>query len=182
MSVEACGQAAAYARQVTSGLTADDLGRPSPCPGWTVRDVVVHLTDDAAGLATLLESGQPLAHPIGDALPVRTPPPADADVVAELHEALDALTTQLAAADGSSSATVAAEAGVIELTGHGWDVGAALAEGHRIPEPLATNALALASGLIPTEGREPFFADVAVTGDDASASDRFVALLGRRTG
>jgi uncharacterized protein (TIGR03086 family) len=43
--------------KVVDGVTPDQLGMPSPCAGWTVRDVINHITGGATIFAISAEQG-----------------------------------------------------------------------------------------------------------------------------
>ena len=73
-------RATAYADTVIADLTYDDLQLATPCDGWDVGRVVLHLADVADGLVNLLETGQ-LALPE----PARTDPRRTEGQIMWLH-------------------------------------------------------------------------------------------------
>lgn len=152
---------------VVNSLGVVDLDRPTPCPDWTVREVLAHVAGTAEALAEYARTGQrelpkqlvPLADPIGGAL----------SSIASTRAAL--------AADCADAADVRRSARdiAIEFTTHAWDLDPRRA----IPDDLATDVLALVSPLMNDELRYQFFAAQADLGPGATASDKLVAFLGR---
>ncbi|MEX5720651.1 maleylpyruvate isomerase N-terminal domain-containing protein, partial [Geodermatophilus maliterrae] len=47
-----------YALEGLAAVTDASLDRPTPCPGWDVRTLVLHLADSADGLAGLAVTGE----------------------------------------------------------------------------------------------------------------------------
>jgi uncharacterized protein (TIGR03086 family) len=171
MNVELFGRATDYARDVLSELTYDDLRRSTPCEGWDVARVVLHLADVIDALIGLLETGT-LALP----QPPRT---TDPDPVALVDERLEKLAHQFSVETDPTRVENAALAGAVELTTHGWDIGVARHAAHRIPELLAQDVLALVSPALDASARGKNFASPIDVPSSASASDRLVAFLGR---
>ncbi len=171
MSTELFGRAADHARDVMASLAPGDLLAPTPCEGWDVARVLLHLADAADGLTGLLETGE-LVLPE----PPRT---ADADPVRLAQGRLGRLEAALSASRDPALTERASVAGAIELTTHGWDVGVARDPEHRVPEALAADVLALASSVLTDDARGGIFAAPVETPDGASAGDHLVAFLGR---
>lgn len=163
-----------YARDVTSGLTSDALGLPTPCEGWDTGTVVLHLADVAAALVGLIETGE---------LKMPASPGTDAsDPVALFHGCLDELLDTLSTAENAERAHAAMQAGTIELTTHGWDIAVASDRSHRIPEHLAGDVLGLATSLISDHERGTKFGARIDASATVPMSDRLTAFLGRRPG
>ena len=171
MNAELLRRATDHAQGVLSVLTHHDLRLPTPCEGWDVGRVVLHLADVADGLIGLLETGE-LALP----QPPRTD---DAHPVAVLEERLAKLAQAFSAETDATRVDGAALAGAIELVTHGWDVGVARDPAHRIPEQLAEDVRALVSPVLRADARGENFAPPVALASGAPASDRLVAFLGR---
>ncbi len=178
-----------HAQAATSRLLAalepDGWHRPTPCPGWSVADVVRHLTvGDRAFTVSL--AGRPYDLP---ALTAELAPVAVGDLPAAYDAGAARLREALAAADpaavfptgiGPMPSGHVAELRTIEALAHGWDVaqgtGADLAVDEDVAERAIAHSLALMERLPPD--RTPFAPPQPVA-DDAPALDRLVALLGR---
>ena len=174
-------RSAGYALEGLSEVTAADLERPTPCPGWDVRALLLHLADSADGLAGLAVTGE-LRTP-------RTPRPDGASPVAVAEDRLLAMLGVLTSAvrgegpaggDGAGHALAAARGAAIEVAVHGWDLATAGGSGRPMPPGLASALLASASSLVDEGARPHVFAAAVDVSTGARAEDRLVAFLGRR--
>lgn len=152
---------------VVNSLGAADLDRPTPCPAWSVRDVLAHVAGTAQALAGFARTGRrelpdrliPLANPIGDT-----------------DRAIAGLRAELAENSGDpAAASRAAGDAAVEFTTHAWDLDPARA----IPDELAREVLAFVSPVMNDELRQQFFAAQVDVGPGVTASDALVAFLGR---
>ena len=174
-------RAAGYALEGLAEVTDADLDRPTPCAGWPLRTLLLHLADAADGLSGLACTGE-LALPS----PPRTGHADPAAVARDrLLRLLDVLTSA-AADDGQDStesaarAQAAASGGAIELAVHGWDVATACGSGRVVPPELAAALLRMATSLVDDGARPGLFAAPVPLPPDADPGDRLVAFLGRR--
>ncbi len=174
MNTALLGRATDYARDVLSGVTTEDLRRPTPCEDWDAGQVVLHLADVVDALVELLGTGT-LAMPE----PPRT---ADPDPLALVDTRLAKLAHALSVATDATRVEQAATAGAVELTTHSWDIGVACDAAHRIPESLAADVLSLVSPALDEDARGENFAAPIDVPDNASGSARLVAYLGRGPG
>jgi uncharacterized protein (TIGR03086 family) len=173
-------RATGYALEGLSEVTAAHLDRPSPCPGWDVRALVLHLADSADGLTALAVTGELL-------VPSAPRPETSPVTVAEdrLLHLLGVLTSAVrgegpAGGDGAGHAVTAARGAAIEVAVHGWDLATACGSGRPMPPGLASALLASASSLVDDGARPHVFAAAVDVPPDASAEDRLVAFLGRQ--
>jgi len=89
----------------------------------------------------------------------------------------------VAIADRHLTANVVAVTGAIEISVHGWDIGAACRRRRPIPPLLAVEMLRFAPVLIPAGTRDGLFAEpVSVPAPPGCPSDQLVAFLGRQPG
>jgi uncharacterized protein (TIGR03086 family) len=181
--------AARATADVVRGLTDDDLARPTPCPAYTVADLVDHLGGlcvafTAAARKTPLGDG---GGPSGDG--ARLEPGFRDRVTAALDE-LAAAWTDPAAYEGMTQAGpvqlpgfVAAQVALNEVVVHGWDL--AVATGR----PFAPDAAAVETchGFVasfePPEGGAAddggLFGPPVPVPDDAPPLHRLVGAAGR---
>ncbi len=174
---------------VVSRVGSADLGRPTPCAGWALGELLAHMTAQhdgwtaaAAGNGADLSRWQP------------GPPPADpareyaaaagrvlaafgADGVLDREFALPELSPLL-----RFPAAQAISFHFIDYLVHGWDVARSLGVDYE-PEPdvLAAAvpvARAVPDGELRRQGVVPFAPGIAL-GGDAGLLDQIVAMLGR---
>ncbi|SDW56465.1 TIGR03086 family protein [Amycolatopsis xylanica] len=183
------GPTAQRMAELLAGVKDDQLGLPTPCPDYTLGDLIDHI--DGLTLAFTFAATK-------EKLPVDGDPPlGDGSRLGEdWRERIDGRLTALAAAWRVESAwqgmTTAGGfdlpgeiAGIIaldELVIHGWDV----ARAADLPyEPGAAEVAACAGFLAPSaEDRKAgdAFGPVVPVPDDASEVDRLIGLSGRDPG
>ena len=165
-----------------------DLGRPTPCAGWTLADLLRHQVSENHGFATAAREGSAPdwdGGELGDD-PYRA-------YAASVEDYLDAfsddavLTRQVSLGPGGSIGTVpgdlAAHMHLVDTVAHGWDLAKTLGLPYEPDDEAVRVSLALAAR-IPDEGREErgTFASVVDLPDGASELDRFLGFLGRSPG
>jgi uncharacterized protein (TIGR03086 family) len=128
MSMHDLGPATRELTRVAAQVHDDDLGRPTPCGPWTVRDLLGHLLSLTAHFAAVARH----------AAPERGGPPSD--VTDDWRAVLDARLADLATAwtepgawegEGSAGGLTMpnAQLGVValeEVVLHGWDLAGAI--------------------------------------------------------
>jgi uncharacterized protein (TIGR03083 family) len=164
-SVALFERSANYALEGLSGVTDADLDRPTPCTGWDLRKLVMHLADAADALTDLITTGK-LSLPT---------PPRSGDAAPVIHR-----DTVLRKGDQTLWARNAAHGGAIEFAAHGWDIATACGAERQIPAGLATELLELSRSLINDQTRRPQFGPPVYISPTATANDRLVAFLGRQ--
>jgi len=173
-----------YASRSATRLTLVDLDRPSPCAGWTVADVLVHLTHSLRFLASSLVSGAVPAQ-------VADPPPGPV-TTGTLCRDLERAAGHLAAAArdlrGRRSVAVGGVplrchqlivVGAIEAAAHGWDAAHGAGRAQAIPDDLAARLLAELPLVVDGNTRRGLFADPVDLSPDRPAAERLLAELGR---
>jgi uncharacterized protein (TIGR03086 family) len=174
-------------RSLLLGITDDQLGRPTPCPEWTVGDLLDHLIMLSRVFTQAAQKKTDL--PGTDTAP---PPPSAANLPPQWRSRLTVVLEDLAIAwrapsawEGTARAggatMPALETGTIavnELTMHGWDLARATGQEYaadpRLLEPLIEF---LSQG--PAEGTPGMFGPVVVVEDEAELLDQAVSLAGR---
>jgi uncharacterized protein (TIGR03086 family) len=176
-----------------SAVRDDQWAAPTPCPEWTVRDLVGHMVTSNYAFVRILGGTAPEP-------PARTVPEApggaadspqqDAGLVDAYRDSAAALVGAFrqpgvldrvhAVPIGPLPGIAALHLRITEVLVHGWDLARATGQDAVFPEDLAEQELAFSRsklGDIPA-GRTPFAPPQPVPGD-APAIDRLVALLGR---
>ncbi|WP_139978800.1 TIGR03086 family metal-binding protein [Nocardioides litoris] len=182
--------AAAQLTPYVEGVGETDLDRPTPCDGWVVRDLLAHLLAVADRVPHVLGGGHPSEVPsmvggLDDA----------AGLVAGWTDRQPALAAALADDDllgrtvhhpaGDMPAAAAIGTYVSELLVHAWDLAAALGDTSGLDDRQAEACLPAIVRALPAEirGEEWVpFGEVVPVADDARATDRLVAWVGRDPG
>lgn len=165
------------------GLT--DWDSPTPCTGWTVRDLVNHIVveqlwvPDVLGGRTMAEVGDKFD---GDQL--RDDPLA---AWAESSDVARSAWFRPGAAEGTVHLSYgdedAAEYGwqmTTDLAVHGWDLATALGADAAIPDELATALIDYIEPHLPEWSGSGMFAAPVPVPADAPPATRLIGLLGRK--
>jgi len=169
--------------RIVRGVRADQWGDATPCPSYSVRDVVNHLVGglDAftAGLAGEARAAE--GEHVGD-------DPAEAYAVAARRdrsawETPGALETTLALPWGASPGAVAVHLALGDSLLHGWDVAVATGQDPRLPEDAAAVMLTFMQGMLKPEmrgkGPDATFGPEVPVPDGASVVECLLAFSGR---
>jgi uncharacterized protein (TIGR03086 family) len=174
-------------RSLLLGITDDQLGRPTPCPDWTVGDLLDHFI----GLSwAFTQAAQKKTDAPGTGS--APPQPSAANLPPQWRSRLTVVLEDLAIAwrapsawEGTARAggvtMPALEMGMVainELTMHGWDLARATGQEYaadpRLLEPLIEF---LSQG--PPEGTPGLFGPIVLVEDEADLLDQAVSLAGR---
>jgi uncharacterized protein (TIGR03086 family) len=177
-------QAVSYALASAGQATPQLLPLPTPCEGWNLRTLLLHVSDSLGVLAEAMRTGH-----VGPGPPPAPEPTVAADPLTCLRrQARDLLGTCAAAsaeerlvaiADRELTTSLVTAAGAIEIAVHGWDISVACGIRRPIPPSLAAALLPAAPLLIPRAARAGLFADPVPIPEAADPGDRLVAFLGR---
>ncbi|SEL83386.1 TIGR03086 family metal-binding protein [Rhodococcus maanshanensis] len=170
---------------LVAGVAVDQWSAPTPCTGWSVRDVVNHVTAGNHLYASSLR-GRPLPVTIVGAPPdLLGPDPAgsfraSADALVHAFALPGALDQQITLPMGQVPAVQALNMRVTEMLGHGWDLARASGQAPHYPDAVVEDQIAFSRALLPNlpAGRTPFAPSRPVP-VDAPPLDRLAALLGR---
>ena len=175
--------------RIVSRASAADLARPTPCPDWTLADLLAHMTAQHNGFAAAAagdgadlvhwQTGAPVADPVGEYA-------AAAARVMAAFAAASVLAGEFALPEISRTLRFpAAEAigfHLVDYVVHGWDVARALGRGYDLEPDVLAAALPIARAVPDGERRRrpgaAFAPRVAVS--SGGPLDQIVALLGRR--
>lgn len=155
------------AGELLAGVRPDDLDLPTPCEGWTVRDLGTHLA---------AAPGRFLAMARGETVDWVAVPdlPADRWATQFRADAAALLSHWESQADPSGVDFTTAEFAV-----HAWDLAQAVDPDRSLDPVVAERALAaMRQGLTP-ENRAGVFGPEVQVADDASVHDRLAAWAGR---
>ena len=178
---------------IVSAVTAEDLPKATPCAGWDLADLLIHMTAQHRGFAAAARGhGADLAvwEPANVAAAVTSDPAtayksAAADVI-DAFAGADVLEATFALPELGPGATFSGALAIgfhfIDYVVHGWDVARALGDAFELPADVVAAALPIALAVPDGEFRNtenaPFQLAVEST-DHASDLDRILAHLGR---
>ena len=181
--------AAAEMARLVNGVRDDQLGDPTPCPDYTLGDLLEHVHGLSLAFAMAARKEQ---LPRSEGPPRGTASRLPPDWRSSITERLDALVAgwaepsawegrvTVAGVDmtGAETALVALD----ELVVHGWDVARASAQDYRADAPSVAGTeqfVAAFSGPEMAQAREGLFGPVVPVPDEAPALDRVIGLTGR---
>lgn len=181
VDVELLERSLAWSRGALAGVTDDEAGRPTPCAGWVLTDLLVHMVD-ALEVVTELSLGRMVA---AGPPPTSTRPRVLADHLTVLGCTLlegwlrDPAPATLDVLGRRLDADVALEVSALEIAVHGWDVARARGLPTPFPSLLAAALLPVAVRRVPVRGRGArFVAPLAPSATDPAGL--LLAHLGRR--
>lgn len=174
---------------VVSNVSDDQLGGPTPCPDYTVEDLLFHVLGLSAAFKGAADK---------DFGPVTSTPPGQAatglpdDWRDQIPRQLDALVISWrnrAAWEGMTRvggaelpADIAAQVALNELTMHGWDIARATGQDYSVGEATLQVCHELLYPGDDQSEREPIFGPVVKVPDHAPLLDRVIGLGGRDPG
>ncbi|GAA1261449.1 TIGR03086 family metal-binding protein [Pseudonocardia aurantiaca] len=184
-------RATAAARIALARLRPVDLGLPTPCAGWDLRDLLEHMTGQDHGFAAAVRAGSTAdvdagafaALPLGPD-PARTSAAAADDLVAAFAEAAADPGRSVWLPEFGRRFPLEQVAGfhLIDTLVHGWDVAVTLGIALDYDDDLVAAGLEQAERVPDGEFREqpgsPFARALADTGG-SDPWERTLALLGR---
>ena len=180
-------RALGYALGQLHAVTSADLARPTPCPQWDLRGLLMHMDDSLIALQEALDLAC-VGPEAGDgAEPAYGPADSAISLVGRLRGHASRLLGAMAEAGEELvwvggfpvPMSIVTSAGAVDVAVHGWDVARACGRVQPIPERLATEMLRISPLLVSCADRPALFAAPVPVPDLASASDRLVAYLGR---
>lgn len=168
-SVTVLGRALDQASEVLAGVSADQLGRPTPCGDWDVAALVGHLVAAPARFLQMARGEQP-----DWAAELR----ATDGWVEEFRANADALL------DHWRQAGDAVDAGQVdwqtaEIAVHTWDLVRATGQSARLAPEVAERGLGFMSAMLTPENRGKAFGPAVEVPADAPVYDRLAAFAGR---
>lgn len=189
MTVMDLGPATQQLAELICGVADDQLDGPTPCPDYSLGDLVEHVgglafaftvaaTKDTAGIPS--ERPAPDASRLGDDW--RTRIPRDLAALAEAWRAPEAWTGMTQAGGIEMPGEVAGLVALDEVVVHGWDVARASGQAFAC-DPGLLDALhgfvAQFSAPGQEASREGMFGPVVEVPEDAPLLDRIIGLTGR---
>lgn len=179
-SISQLGRAFAAVDVLISNIRADQWSAPTPCPEWTVRQVVNHLIGMNRVFAALL-AGQPPPRPPADHGgddPVRAYRDSAAALLAAFSQP-GVLERSYTGPLGTATGAERLQIRLYDLLAHGWDLAQATGQPADLPDDLAEQSLAFARTQLAGQARSGRFGPAQNAAEPASAIERLAAFLGR---
>jgi uncharacterized protein (TIGR03086 family) len=177
---------------VVSRVTADDLGRATPCADWTLAELLAHMTVQHNGFAEAARGNgaDPTVwrvRPLGDDPVAEYTAAADRVLAAFAEDGVLEREFTLAELQPVSRFPAARAIGfhLIDYVVHGWDVARSIGVPYELDPELAEPALRIALAVPTGPSRlEPGFPfrPALDTCEDATPLDRILTALGRSPG
>ena len=173
---------AEFAQSVLADIDPGRLDDPSPCAGWDVREAANHLLGGQHYFAACAR---------GDGLEPHTDGPPDftaGDMVAAHRQAAEAcaaaftdeaMTATLPTIRGEVPGGMLFQVAAMENVLHAWDAGRGAGLSPQVPDDIAEAILGVVGAIAANARGDGDFAEPVEVGDDASMTDRIVALSGR---
>ncbi len=178
---------------VVSTVTVPNLAKVTPCAGWSLADLLIHMTVQHRGFAAAarghgadLAIWQPatVAHAVA-ADPAGSYAAAAAEVI-DAFAGADALEAAFALPEFGPGATVPGALAIsfhfIDYVVHGWDVARSIGHPFELPAEVVAAALPIALAVPGAEfrtGSNAPFGPALHSSDQADDLDRILAYLGR---
>jgi uncharacterized protein (TIGR03086 family) len=192
MDIVDLGPAAEQLAGLVAGAPDAELGDPTPCPAYTLGDLIDHVgglalaftaaaRKDGGHYANMQASGD--SSRLGDGWRVRIP--RDLAALAEAWRAPAAWDGMTRIAGDDAPAAIIGLSAADELVVHGWDIARATGQPYQCPPELLQAAhsflVQFASPDLPAGPEVPFGPSRAVPAD-APLLDQVLALAGRELG
>ena len=160
--------AARYLVDALEHVRPPDLAASTPCPEWTVRDLLAHLGDATAALLEAADGAVALDARFGGPVLVR----------ARLLAEGNATCVPVRVGDRGLAPDLFDAAGALELAVHGWDLNTALHRVAPIPQNLARQLLSACATLTI---ERPEFGPATTVPPSATAAERLLSSVGRNS-
>jgi len=173
------------ASRIVSGVTADHLDRPTPCAGWTLRQLLTHMVSNNHGWAEAA-MGRSVGAEVWEEIPLGDDPvrafQESADRVVETFGAEGFADRRLDVYGyGVFPARVAVGMHFVDFLAHGWDVAKSIGAPDELDPELCEAGLKIALRW-PYHRPDKAFGVAVEVPEDAPAHHRLVAYLGRSPG
>jgi uncharacterized protein (TIGR03086 family) len=167
-----------HAHGVIAGVRSDQLGNSTPCPDWTVRDLLDHMIGVVTGLGAAAAGSerQPFA--------LAADPAAQFDVSSAAALAAwrspGVLDRVVDGGAGPMPGRVLAGINLLDTATHTWDLATATGQPAELPDDVAAAALEASQQIISPEVRVGRFGPECTAPDGSGPTERLVAYLGRQ--
>jgi uncharacterized protein (TIGR03086 family) len=176
--IDALEQTFHHVQGVIGNVRADQYDDPTPCPDWSVRDLLAHTIGVVAGLGAAAAGNPSTEFVLGT------------DPAAQFREAATAtlaawrtpgvLDKIVDAGPGPMPGSVLAGINLLDTATHAWDIAAATGQPTQLPTGVAETALGVSRATISAELRPGRFGPEVPASPEAGPTEQLVAFLGRQ--
>ncbi|MFF5304025.1 TIGR03086 family metal-binding protein [Streptomyces sp. NPDC013161] len=173
-----------YLREVVAAVPEAAWAAPSPCTGWTVRQVLNHARVDQQAYGLVLTGDRPDSDPFHPADTLAGDPAAELDkvlrMVADAYAHLPADAEQVPTPLGPLPLPIAAATAAMDAAVHAWDIAAATGQNRPLEPALAEGIWPAADRLV-DQLRDSYrvFAPALEVRDEYDRAEALLAFLGR---
>ena len=176
--IDALEQTFEHAHEVIGNVRADQYDDPTPCPEWTVRELLGHTIGVVAGLGAAAAGATPTEFALG------TDPGAQFQDAAAITLAAwrtpGVLDKIVDAGPGPMPGRVLAGINLLDTATHTWDIATATGQPAKLPDGVAEAALEASRATISPEIRPGRFGPELPAPTAAGPTEQLVAFLGRQ--
>ena len=176
--IDALEQTFRHADGVIGNVRADQYDDPTPCPEWTVRDLLSHTIGVVAGLGGAASGNPPTEFALGSD-PAAQFRDAAAGALAAWR-APGVLDKIVDGGPGPMPGRVLAGINLLDTATHTWDIAIATGQPTQLPAGVAEAALEAGRATITPDIRPGRFAAEVAVPSDAGPTEQLVAFLGRQ--
>ena len=179
------GRALERTREVVAGTRADQLEDPTPCSDWNVHALLNHLIGGCLSVAAgakgeTEQMSEGIDRVQGDHLAAYD---RAAQAALEAFKEEGALEKKFTMPWGETPGAAALSLALADATVHGWDLAQATGQKMDIDDDIAEAIYGSTSAMMQPKGDYPrgdSFAEPVEVSEDAPASERMLAYLGRK--
>jgi uncharacterized protein (TIGR03086 family) len=176
--IDALEQTFHHTEVLISNVGAEQYDSPTPCPEWTVRDLLDHTIRIVSTLGAAASGARPEAFVLGT------------DPAAQFRAAADAALTAwrtpgtfdqvIVIAAGPMLGSVVAGINLLDTATHAWDIARATGQPAELPNGVAEAALEASRAFISPELRPGRFGPQLQSAAGTTPTEQLVAFLGRQ--
>ena len=173
--------------RVVDNIQPEQLDNPSPCAGWTVRDVLNHITGGAIMFGLCVRDGAVPDEQLGEILTADhlgddyrgswARAAADAEAAFAIPGAVDRI---VKLPFGEMPAGMALNIAIFDVTTHAWDLAKATGQSTDLDPEVCASAYQVAQVMLSDDWRAAgMFGQPVTVSEAAPMGDRLAALAGR---
>jgi len=173
--------------RIVDGIEPDQLDNPTPCEGWTVRDVLNHITGGAEMFTIAVTEGKVPDEKLGQLMvgdnlgsDYKAAFAAASDRAQQAFGAPGVAEKMVTLPFGEMPAGVAVNFAIFDVTTHTWDLAKGTGQGTDLDPEVLGAALDAAQMMLNDDFRAlGLFGEPVPVADDAPMQDRLAGITGR---